>query len=701
MKKSQTRLAVVVMVASVCALFQPVLAQQNGLVVLKNNSILNARIKTERIRWSSVTSAGVIQEKQIAISDIRELKLVETSSSSEAAMVMSYLGRLESPSYSERESAEAALKNKELVTKYRQVIKNRIAEYKSFDAKYRAERILRKFSRIQDSVNPEFDELTLKNGTTVSGGVQSLELEVLVRGQSFVLERKDVRRLTFAPSIGKSKPAESVRLNSQVHLRYESEFARQMRSNESQMLDFTNSPEGLPFVVKTSVETAFAQQGILFLSPDDRPGFVGISDFNLSSITSSPSNGNSIATFLKRAGQLRPYIGTMAIRFCEPGFPARPASVTRFGTSLAKCNHHRDFILEAYNKDNQIIATAEATSQKGVFLGVETNEPIVRIEIKSNPYLENAPGLATNERLVDENFAIDDVCFSPPQPILLPNLQLQIPGITFETADNEARIETARSRNVRVVTVQGEVLLSETLSWLETGVRVSIGGNTSVEIPFEDILVLDIKPPRIWNERKFGAERLTDPTTWHAMLSDRSVIAVQPEKELRNDWGMTLDLDRVVGLFPSFGPARLNQANQYPALVFPTCTIVANKVELKPDRIEWERKALIEAPLVLEGDEDADDSKPHPEDDVVLFHQKDEGVGTYVDQIPSVWYRELKTYAPGAGQLVMVDNQRITLGADTTGQLVAMTRSGVNIKIGGRQQTISWDKVAAIQRPAE
>ena len=82
--------------------------------------------------------------------------------------------------------------------------------------------------------------------------------------------------------------------------------------------------------------------------------------------------------------------------FCVPKQPNVPASINRFAIRAGKSDHSRDLILEAYNAEGQILATVESSNRQGVFFGVESNEPIYRIRLRSNPYLRRV------NRVVDE-----------------------------------------------------------------------------------------------------------------------------------------------------------------------------------------------------------------------------------------------------------------------------------------------------------
>ena len=677
-------------------------AQVKAQVLLRDHSLIQVDMLSTHIPWSSVTSAGEIRVKQIPVTDIRSLRLVVDSSSQEAAEVLANLSRLEAPEYKVREAAEEELTKRELVTKYRTVIQNRMKEFRTYDARYRATRILEKYSRIQDSVVPEFDQLLMKRGQLLRGGVPDVSLEVMFQDRKLKLSRSRIQRIWFSMDAWEPSQRQDKKLSSRVHLRYDSKFAQSMRNGEDgvTVLNFSRAPNGRNFLDRTSVETTFANQGVLFVSPNLKPGYVGISEFDLSSLTSSPSNGLSIAPYSENSsGNVRAYEGSMAIRFCQPGNPSRPAAVNRIAFSLAKCKHHRDIIMEAFNADNQIVATAEATSQQGVFMGVESNEPIVRVEIKSNPYLENAPGFSASGRVIDNTFAIDDVCFSRPFPIAMTDMQLRLPGIKYGDENRQELLNRAKAKKIRLLSKRGDVLLASEVKFLTTGVQLTLEGIGGVTYAYDEVDQLDLAFPKRWNEQGFRKSRLADPLKWHAVLADRSVIAVNPNANFKNEWQLSLAQDDIVGTLPSFGPARLTRFTEFPCLVFPTCTIISNSVQLKSDQLVWSRKSLLSEDLILPEDKDeVQPTNPHPEDDIILFDQPDEKSRPYVNQLPSIWYRQLEPRNADWGQLLLRDNQRLTLGGDATAKLIELGQAGVIIEIGGKRQSLEWDRIAAIQR---
>ena len=104
------------------------------------------------------------------------------------------------------------------------------------------------------------------------------------------------------------------------------------------------------------------------------------------------------------------------------------AGVMEFGMQMARVNHSRDFIVEAYNADNQLLASVESSDEPCVFSGIKSTQPIAKIRILSNPYLFRI------DRAIDEDYAVDSICFSPPVPIdsLTPKDQ---PSVTLNNGD--------------------------------------------------------------------------------------------------------------------------------------------------------------------------------------------------------------------------------------------------------------------------
>ena len=90
------------------------------------------------------------------------------------------------------------------------------------------------------------------------------------------------------------------------------------------------------------------------------------------------------------------------------------------GCTWRRIEHSRDFIMECYNADGQLLGAVESTSRPCVFCGMKSSEPICRIRVLSNPYLFRT------SRAIDENYAIDELCFSPPVPTISNSLKSKL-----------------------------------------------------------------------------------------------------------------------------------------------------------------------------------------------------------------------------------------------------------------------------------
>jgi len=129
-----------------------------------------------------------------------------------------------------------------------------------------------------------------------------------------------------------------------------------------------------------------------------------------------------------------------------------PAGVYEIGLFIARSNHSRDFLLEAYNVDGELLAAVEATDQSCVFSGVKANEPITKVRVLSNPYLFRL------DRTPDEDFAIDSVCFSPPAPVSIPTDSR--PGvIRLKNGDLLRGIEISDALNVEYLKLIDETAM--------------------------------------------------------------------------------------------------------------------------------------------------------------------------------------------------------------------------------------------------
>ena len=184
------------------------------------------------------------------------------------------------------------------------------------------------------------------------------------------------------------------------------------------VVDFSSDPDGNLLGRKDDVSKTFVPWGLKF--DDSGKGYVGIPPFSVDDPKPPQVSKQMIAKFNRKPGlNGMPYKGEINFEFCLPNQPLIPAGVYRFGTFIATVDSPRSFIVEAFDRDGDLIGTVEARktkirTAKCDFLGIESTTPIHRIQIRSNPYLYRV------DDNVDEDYALDTFYFTKPVPIASP-----------------------------------------------------------------------------------------------------------------------------------------------------------------------------------------------------------------------------------------------------------------------------------------
>ena len=152
----------------------------------------------------------------------------------------------------------------------------------------------------------------------------------------------------------------------------------------------------------------FVAEGLKFRTED--AGYVGTLWYPFKLCPLDPGK-KCICPFDKTSRVARRLWGTTLVTFCPPDQPGVAAGVKKFGLFLEKIDHSRDIIVEAYNSIGQMVGMVEASDQKCVFAGFESNELITCVRISKNADL---PKLT---RRIDPSYAIDCVTFAGMEPV--------------------------------------------------------------------------------------------------------------------------------------------------------------------------------------------------------------------------------------------------------------------------------------------
>jgi hypothetical protein len=158
-------------------------------------------------------------------------------------------------------------------------------------------------------------------------------------------------------------------------------------------LAFDTDSAGNNLGVGQDVSKLFVGQGCTFATSIDG-SFVGVQPYDVG----GRSGGLCIATHKPL------YQGIMTIRFCKTGDDKVPATVTTVGFWVSHVSPDGT-ALQAYDKDGKLIGSISTAKRKRDFLAVKSTTPIAYIKVVPN--IE-----------VDPDYAIDDLVFDTPVPIM-------------------------------------------------------------------------------------------------------------------------------------------------------------------------------------------------------------------------------------------------------------------------------------------
>ena len=613
--------------------------------------VIAAEIATESLEWTHVSDAGVSTIKTIRLSDIRELVLTKTPAAKQIAKIRQLIEQLDSPEYHLRQEAEKKLANPELSAPFIDLLQQKSDDPRT-EVRIRLERILNRLEGERRQSNLMFDTLVLKNGDSMQGDAGDFQWDGVFKGRTIKVRRNELTSVSTeaAASITNNGAAQGKNKAFVKLFHSHEEFAA---DKSLRVVDFSSDPSGNLLIKNVDVSKTFVPWGLKF--DDSGKGYVGIPGFKLD-VNSLPVGKQLIAKFNKKPGLGGiPYKGEVKLNFCVPNQPMLPAGVYRFGTFIATVDSPRSFILEAFDRDGDLVGTVEAEETRCGFLGIESTTLIHRIQIRSNPYLYRVDGN------VDDDFALDTFYFTKPVPVALPV--------------NEA--------------TQGVVL--------RDGTRLV--GNVSFKDPIQvlvesgDLGELKFKLDEV-REIGFGKVAARQLKTWMATTTDGSTLVVDPLQGFKSSLLKRSVKENLLCLFNSSNPKRYPVDGDFKqgknVLVYPTCRIPVAKVNLTNSGFGWSpnAKKLLQpvdpkSPLGIPG------MDPTPQVSEIDFRK------STAENLPTLWFGQPKPLAQGFVRLT--DGQMLSLGEHR--KIISVSPNSLKLqetgKAGGKL-TISMKQVAAI-----
>ncbi len=668
-KNHNLRLATIVVLAVVGCFNTRDLHADEFQVSLKNDgSTITVEIdQSQTMSWTDVLDNGEMSTRKISFSKIRQLILSESPASEQVANIKGLLTQLAGDNWADRETSEQKLSDSKIGGPFRKLIESQ-ADHPVFEVRYRIERILSKLDSQSSQNESEFDTLIMADGSEHAGDAGEFNLKCVYRGKKVSFQRAQLSMI--ANSATKVAMAVSGKGAVKTELFHDHRGAFFLPAQTT--VDFEKSPSGLAFDARSDVSEKFVAAGLKMGTEVD--GFVGISGYGFK-YAGLPPSGNSICVFEEGSKYPRRFRGIMNFQFCVPNQPSVAAGVHEFGLFIARVNHSRDMILEAYNADGQLLACVESTDQHCVFSGVKSNELITRVRILSNPHLFRV------DRAIDEDYAVDNVCFSEPVAV-----NSDVSG--FSNPEKKTAVTNLiRLRN-------GDAIKSSDLKLSSKNALIALE-NQEIEIGLDEIASIQfpnkLDPP--------------DTAMWKIMLEDQSMIHVLPDAKGFTSTSFNqikATKDQISALWISKNPLRYPLKGDFKSgqelLVFPTCRIV-DRIQFNNEGFSWDESAVkLQQPIFTGKEDPKDEEDPTPPFTNIKF------TDPWPENVPSVWFNEPQKRDDSHGRLRLTDGQQLTLGKKTAGessrfQFVRFEAEQLIISVDGKTAEVPFNKVLSIELP--
>lgn len=659
--KSPLRFRLTILILLVLAI-SPMLSKQAALkaeefkISLQSGTVITVDVKTPALKWTRVSDSGESREETLKIADLNRIILSDSPVGKKVEIIRQLITDLADRSFQKREAAEEQLSEAETAGQFTEMLQSNL-DHPDFEVRYRIKRILARLEE-QDSTKREnqFDRIFLKNGTVAEGDLGDLNLELSYRGQPLTLKREQIAMIS-PPS---NKPAPATR-GKKVDVEIFHQPLNVFYRVDQTRIDFEKSPSGEELRRPADVSQTFVPVGLKLGT--EQKGYIGISGYGFKFGPEKRASGNSICVYETVGTYSKRFKGIMEMRFCMPNQPSVAAGVMEFGMQMARVNHSRDFIVEAYNADNQLLASVESSDEPCVFSGIKSTQPIAKIRILSNPYLFRI------DRAIDEDYAVDSVCFSPPVPIDSLTRENQ-PTVTLENGD------MVKSERIRLTG--------------NNAILINPAGQQNYKIEFDEIRSINFS---------HSFEKDPKSRTWTAMTSDGSILSFLPGNPMTSTLFPKIQLspDKLNGMWLTKNPSRFPMKSDFEngknVIVFPTCRIIPEAISFSKLGFSWpEDSVKVVQDLTIEGDE-KDQDDPTPDMDRVTYETASP------ENSPTIWLQPPRSTQPEQGRIILADGQQLVLNGDLKFQLAEIKEDKITISIGGEMATIPLEQVQVIEFP--
>ncbi len=655
-------------------------------VQLKSGTVIRGTVKPTVIHWTDIELTGQSRTRDISLSEVVRMQLAGESVAKLVDSSNQLILDLNATDYKAREAAEQMLIQRLQSSQAGNIrpLLELAAQQSVLEVQYRVERILKAAttSSTQSNRTVKADIVQTKSAGPVSGDSGDFILNLQRAGETWELGRDEIRMLRVLDSDVSPEPLSRSALftppNNQPWVSSQMPIADTRRA-DLQLIDFETDPFGMPLLKDPNqmLDRLFVENGLLMTAADGI-GHIGISPFFKMIFSGRPTGENSICVFDTRGSLKRRHIGITEFEFCLPGQPYSAAGVHQFEVYAGEINHARDFIMQAFNQDGQLLATVEASDELGCCFQVESAEPIALIRILSNPYLFEI------KRDIDNDYALDNVSFSTPVPIA-----------PLQAHDQQAIIRTWTGENFATKGISirdsGEIQFE----------CPELGGTQNIKLELVESLVwpqVSRIQPQPNSKRGF------------ALTSDRSVIEVNPGETFTpvrfDQWSLGSDDIHAVWSAADYlrFPLSGDFAEKQPLLVFPTGRIVAPNLKITANGLDWadatSNKRLQEVFLKPVSDDERIKQKHLREEDPMPRYSSLEWANSNVAQWPSIWFSSPPSIAKTSGGVWLNNGEVFRFGGDLPWQLATLTSQQLElVHKNGNRLIVKWAEVARMALP--
>lgn len=642
---------------------------------MRDGTLIGATCKDESVMWKSVSHSGEVTQSKIRLHDVKSITFATESASEQVAAVRKLLNSLNDDDYRIRNEAESKLVSEghpflSIIEKF--------PGHSEPEAKYRLARVLDRLKNERDDVAIpsvlQFDVLETTDGQRLEGDIGDWALVAQWNNVTISADRNNCSEISSSTGslVNPQLPSPGVPVTGQsvTSIDYFLENGKPRPGTTFVDFETGNGNLALPSGIKDPVERLFSFAGCLFHC-DTNDGNVIISSYKFKR---GVSRSNSLCNLhydpvLEKTTR---FTGVMRIEFCVPGQPETPAGVVAAGLG-AEIVVPKQTLVEAWNSAGHVIGLTWAVEERNSFLGTVSSEPIVALTVGANRFL--------NLEKVNEDYAIDDLCFS--KPVAVPDLN------RFDE----------KSISV-IITESGDRLMVDSITFQadESRLEFALGMNRqTISLPMDEISWI-IGP-------QHGLPRSPQFDGVSVMTRDGSVIHTSfPGLMAIDNPGLEIPEDEVIGVWNPSTPARYPRSGDFSlgnaVVVRPMNRIAGNAtLDWNSGSVDFDlNTATTIRQSMLPGSESDETSVTELID---LEVEPFEGNSFNINELTNLWTAMPKLRSTGTGLLRTADGQQFVLGGESGFLLSGADGTTVTISRDGQTLSFELNQIYALEFPDE